>query len=87
MPQTWLYITNLLHIGNSTRSSLTVCMVTEAVYRTSLSKQTTLTRSTPVIQVNLDPFNRSCTISISLQQKHSTALGIKKHFAQEHHEV
>ena len=75
---------NLLTISNSTASPLTVCIVTKVVYRTSLSKQATLNCFNLVIQLMLDSSNHSYTVSIYLQQKHSTALGIEVRLVQEH---
>ena len=47
-------------------------------------KQTTLNYFTSVIQADSDPSKHLHTVSISLQQKHCTALDIKEHFMQEH---
>ena len=76
----------LLLIGFSTSSPRTVCVVTNAVYSTSLSKHTVLNASRLVTQA---PLSSKCssTSGNSRQQVHSIARGIATHFVQEHHEV
>ena len=73
-------------MGFFTSSPQTVCMVTNAVYSTSLSKHTVLNASIPVTQEPLSS-NRSSTSGNSRQQVHSIAHGIGTHFAQEHRDV
>ena len=73
-------------MGVSTSSSLTLCIVTKAVYRTSLSRQTITNVSKQVTQPSLLS-KRSSTSGNLQQQMHSTAHGIVRHFMQEHQEV
>ena len=82
------YIIHLLDNGRCNGSPRTVFIVTSAVHKTSLLRQTILNCSLFVIQFrSFSSVNLSSTASTSLQQRHLILLDMGIHFVQLHQSI